>query len=511
MGLKDFFDRLASFDTETTGVDTKNAKIWQTGFTKKGVDAEYVVNPFFVMEDDKLVPEQMKPKMFSYRLKQMNGIFSETAFSEGHFNKLIELQKTDKLNMSLDESLDKTLGRLKNSDVLVMQNHNFENKLLLQNHRDGLISNDTFSRIQSRMEHLGYDGTSGNLSNIFQVPTEVEKYQRYAQNSLRSYRTSTENQRIHFNKYTEHMNTLVDKYEESIRKPKTKTVVVEQMDITKALYANAISAGLMDSRHTTVGLSMNFLTENLLGHSEKHTALSDSKDTTEVFKKTWSMIKELRTGMVSDETRKTLVNLNKSQYTEVQKQFKSTVHSVLNDFSEKGYTKYQTNGSVYQPSKIINDERLKGFSTASRKTTNFDEALENILESYSDHDNQAFRESYIKHVKSSVQNSDFKHAHENLTREEVVAPLKPESTSSIQRGFKHWTRESTTLFGKEISKGSKYALIGGAVAGLGLMVTKDAPEPPPATNAFVAEDFYDPMYLGTDFVNFNNRNKHYMY
>lgn len=40
-----FFNNLASFDTETTGINTKSSRIWQLGFTGNKKDIEEVVNP----------------------------------------------------------------------------------------------------------------------------------------------------------------------------------------------------------------------------------------------------------------------------------------------------------------------------------------------------------------------------------------------------------------------------------------------------------------------------------
>ena len=52
-------------------------------------------------------------------------------------------------------------------------------------------------------------------------------------------------------------------------------------------------------------------------------------------------------------------------------------------------------------------------------------------------------------------------------------------------------------------------LIGGAL-GLGAMAMTTRPAPVEQDTSNVSENFYDEQYLGTAFVDFKERNKHYM-
>ena len=83
----DFFDKLASFDTETTGIDTKKDRIWQAGFTKKGIDTEEVVNPFFRFDEVKKAfePEDLSIIDFHERMRESNGAFSRQAYDNNNF------------------------------------------------------------------------------------------------------------------------------------------------------------------------------------------------------------------------------------------------------------------------------------------------------------------------------------------------------------------------------------------------------------------------------------------
>ena len=72
------------------------------------------------------------------------------------------------------------------------------------------------------------------------------------------------------------------------------------------------------------------------------------------------------------------------------------------------------------------------------------------------------------------------------------------------------TLDTTRFLGKEVSaKTKKNIFIGGAIA-LGAMALTTKPDPSPDNSGNVSENFYDEQYLGTAFVDFKERNKHYM-
>lgn len=517
--IYDFFENLASFDTETTGVDTKKDRVWQAGFTKKGIDAQVVVNPFFDLDSksNEFLPKKLSNWQFSNDIRFSNGKFSEEASLRGDFNDMIREHRIGTLSNSLSDTLDNTLGNLSRGDVLVLQNHNFENKLIQQGYTDGLIEKTTYERLQEKMEYTTI-GKDGGINGLLTPPTAALSHTRDATFLYNAkYLDATTNKREVFNKYTATLNKAMDAYRSSIEAPNRGAVVVEQMDVTKALYANAIQAGLMDSQHAQVGLKMDFLTNALYGRVEKHTALSDSKDTLEVFRDTWRMVDELRTNKVSDKTKKILVSINDQQYKEVHGQFMDSVTSVLKDFEAKGFTKYSARGNVsifpthVHEATTGNINILRGQSSGfNSKITVLDTALDNILSRYSQHGNTDVREAYIDTVKKSF-------ASKGLDKTIILTEVtkdnfnldslptgKPVSTNSS------WWAEPTELLGRQMSRKAKVSIIGGTILGLGYMWGKDSPEKQ-EENSYVSQQFYDEQYLGTQFVNFNERNKHYMY
>lgn len=517
--IYDFFDNLASFDTETTGVDTTSDRIWQAGFTKKGIDAQVVVNPFFTFDDQSgsHIPKHSTTWGFNNDIRFSNGKFSLDASMRGDFNDLLREHRAGTLSDSLSDTLDKTIGNISRGDVLVLQNHNFENKLIQQGYNDGLVNQSTYDRIKDRMEYTTI-GKDGGTSGLLTPPTQAASYSRDAAFIYNAkYLDSATNSREVFSKYTNALNKTVDAYRSAIETPNRGAVVVEQMDITKALYANAVQAGMMEPQHAQIGLKMDFLTQALYSRAEKHTALSDSKDTLDVFKDTWKMVDELRTNNVSEETKKVLVKINDSQYKEVHRQFMDSISSVLKDFESKGFTKYSAKGGVSMyPTHIKeassgNINVLRGQSSGfNTKVTVLDTALDNVLSRYSQHGNSEIRENYVNTVKSSLTSKGLDKT--ILKTEQIKSGFdldslpnsKPVSTSAS------WWGESTDLFGRQMSRRAKVGIIGGAILGLGYMWNKDSPESK-EENSYVAQQFYDEQYLGTQFVNFNERNKHYMY
>ena len=51
INLSQMYDRLASFDTETTGLNVSKSNIWQLGFTNSSISVESEVNPFLLFND----------------------------------------------------------------------------------------------------------------------------------------------------------------------------------------------------------------------------------------------------------------------------------------------------------------------------------------------------------------------------------------------------------------------------------------------------------------------------
>lgn len=518
-----FFNSLVSFDTETTGVNPKEARIWQLGFTGGGKDIEEVLNPLLDSDNKPLV---LSNEDFIAKLRGINGTFSENAYKEGHFNTLISRHNTTRnLSFNLDEKVAATLGQLSANNTLVLQNHRFESELLQQGYLNNSITKTTYDRIKEKMQYTSTNEVTGDVQSLMARPPKVEQYLRQASYIQAAELTDPRiSHQQSLNRYTSAMNRVVDSYKKAINNPLRKgAIMIEQQDITKALYANAVSIGIMEPSHLNIGTNMNFLTNTLFDRKELHTALSDSKDTIDVFKKTWGMIEEIRSGNVSNDTREMLHKINTAQYSEVDRLFISSVNSVLSDFSIKGSTSYSPKGNISIKSTTIrsaseqNPIKVDGLSVGvgRKNTRSVKEALDNVLNNYEQHAGSERRTMYVKEIVNKYYDSSIEatmqYAEEKsktfLRDSPKVAPPNP--TLPISHTGMYWN-EKTSLLGKEMTRKTKASVVGAGLAGLAYMWLKPAPKQEEG-QGYVAEQFYDEQYLGTEFVNFNNRNKHYMY
>ncbi len=523
----EFFKNLAGFDTETTGTKASTSRIWQTGFVGEGVAAEEVVNPFFMLDNNgQLVPEVMNNKTFKQRLTDVNGVFSQEAMGRGDFNMMIDLHSQGLLSNSLDQAIDRTLGSMSPNAVLILQNMKFENKFINKGVEEGSISQPTIQRIRDRMQYLQVEA-DGHPGSVLQIPTSVERYtriaQRIAQKELSNKSTNHRSFDASFKRYVDAQHHIVNSYRDEIQK-RTKAIVVEQMDITKALYGIAASKGYLDKNNVTLGLNMDFLTSVLLDRPEKHLALSDSKDTVEVFEKTWTMIEELQIGKVSQQTTDYLSKIRTAQEGVIVPQFMKAVQGVIGDLDSSD-TNFKTNysraGSYSVKEKYIRDtvtgdiDKLPSAGRWSPGTESIDTALENVLSRYRKY--PAYIGSLQKYAddikviyKDTANYADRQLKIEEATANFKLSDLKIGTATSTVNPFNYWNEE-VTLFGKEMQRKTKFGILGTLGATLGTMALTRSPEPEERLPSSVSEEFYDDQYLGTQFVNFRERNKHYMY
>ena len=540
--VKNFFgaNRLKSFDTETTGLNTthqqlsKRDRIWQVGLAIEGIGGvEEHTNPFFTSNHEGKLEQSVKmsrPYLES-SLKHSNGRFSKKAFEDGNFNQFMSMYEKGELS-SLETSLNNTLGNINLNDVVVLQNMNFENQMLKSSLDQGLISKDHYEDIAKRMETVSVD-LEGNTQTLFQRPHKVQKLMRQAD---MMYHTEYLNNLSEdsFQQYRSTVNNAIAEYTSSINnKNRVGAVAVELQDLSKAFLANAANRGLIDKQTATLGLNVDFLSRAILGTSENHTALKDSEDTISLFKKMWEMNSDLNSGAeLSDNTLKVLNNIKEQQPEEINKRFISTVRSVINDFKEKNYTKIGDNLTWYNPEislrKQVNDgsviEKLDKISVSQKeKEYNLPKALDNVVSrynKYTDNIGGFDRKNYVNNIVNDFNSgASFKGIHTKVDNDYFNLKTEPTSSTesiinkeinnSMNNSDNFWSKK-TELFGKEMKMKTKATILGGIGVGLATMAFTQRPHPQDERYSNVSEQFYDEQYLGTAFVDFKERNKHYM-
>lgn len=543
---KNFFnERVLAFDTETTNLNmtdedfTKRGRIWQVGLAvsdTKGIDGlEGHVNPFFGYKQGKFVQTgKVSDPYLRDKLRKSNGQFSEKTYSEGKFEPFIKLYNDNQL-ASLDKAITDTMGKVTHNDVIVLQNMNFENSVLKSSVEQGILSRDVYDNIASRMRTVGTDH-KGNTTQIFQRPSEVVSKVREADMVYHtSYLTSLDDKQ--FETYKNLLNDSFDAYKSIIKDPnRTGAVAVELQDITKTFLANAASEGHIDKRTATLGLNVEFLASTILKEEESHTALSDSKQTIRLMNKLGTMTEELRSKSVSSETLEVLSRIRGTQGSEVNKRFVSSVRSVLNDFKTNGFTNISDGKNWYQPTMILRE--LDGEGLGQKKlmpkvsvgpkpktNTSLSDALNTVLSRYSQYNENLYdfsRKDYVSNIiKEHESGINFNQLHNKVDSDFfAIKPPKELNTTAnyvTDSGLSRSTMasdvwgETVELFGKKMQRKTRTTILGGVGAGLAFMAFQDRPHPV-QNNKYdnVSENFYDEQYLGTAFVDFRERNKHYM-
>ena len=529
--VKNFFgaNRLKSFDTETTNLDVrspdfaKRGRIWQIGLAREGIDGvEHHVNPFFIKRKDGSLEQSggVRDFILKDQLRNSNGLFSQKMYDQGNFKGFMEdYQKGNLVN--LDKSLMSTLGTLNSKDVVVLQNMNFENNVLKSSLEQGILKPETYRTIADRMQTVSVD-VIGKTNFLFERPREVQHQMRQADLTFRSQFLKDSSEES-WKRYTGHLDSAIGAYETAISDPSRRgAIAVELQDITKSFLAEAADSGYIEKTNATLGLNMEFLVKNILGDSEKHTALSDAQQTIELHNSMLSMRSELKNGNVSDNTKQILSRIKEDQPTEVNRQFVKSVKSVLSDFKIQKHTKIGSANSWHTPfvqlkSKANSgyrlDEALHRQSSGPSKYTegSLSGALSNVLDRYKDHPdsiNDFSRAGYIEHLLDlNKQGSNFTELHSLVEKDSLNGAKTQGNFIPSSSGAE---KEFTEVLGKKVQKKTVKTAVAGIGLGLAYAAFQDNPHPVVKDNENVSQQFYDDQYLGSAFVDFRERNKHYM-
>jgi len=519
-------DSLVSFDTETTGIDTKKSRIWQVGSaTNLGEGKDYHLNPFET--------SPRNSQSFFQSLKNANGIFSEKAAAAGNFAGAISDFKKRKL-VNLNQGLLETVGKFENTSVAVLQNANFENRLIQAAVSRGEINKDTLNMLSSKFMHSSIDKQGRLTGALFNSSAKVKEAMREAEYTFRTKFMSTRSEES-FRNYTNLLNTAYKQYGEDITSAKAagKIASVELMDISKIFYANLAERNLISKNSVQLGLNIEFLASTLLGETEKHLASSDSSQTIRLFQRLNTHIGNMLSGNITDDLKADAAKIRENQPAEVNKKFLSTLSSRLEDLERRGYT-YQTNSefSFYSPESRQKNmatgeiENIDGITLNNEKMklTTMEDVIQDTFRSYEHYsDNlQGFnRAAYSTKLQEDIGKGsklgDILSTVQNTTPEvDSSLPFNYETDFEAKgQGLQKAARDisgDTIFLGKQMKKSTAGAILAGTAATLGVMAMTDNPNKNEIDqNAPVFENFYDEQYLGTAFVEFRDRNKRYVY
>lgn len=518
--IRSFFkDKIKSFDVEATGLNqsdkdfNKRARIWQTGLAIEGEQGiESHTNPLKTFATKSKSDPTPMPILFNGDLKEtlrsVNGRFSEDTYINGGFDEIDRLYRVNKLD-NLDQALDKTLGTVSNRDILVLQNMNYENSILKSSREQNLISEDKYNNYLNNMYTTGNESTEPR--SILKRPSVVENSMRKADLIYRTQFLVTNNDGS-YNEYLGHLNNAITGYKDVIDDPnRNKAVAVELQDITKYFLGHAANRGYIDKNKSTLGLNVDFLSRAILDEKEQHTALSDATQTITLMKRMMSMGEELESGNVSPETQGLLRKFHSMQKTELDRGFLSSISSIVHDFKTKGHTRKSGNFSFNTSATSVlengKEVEIPGVSLGNRGVSGQERSLNDALDSMVDRydsygEGSIDKDAYVEHLKEEYKkNTSFSKLHD-ITEEDVDS-FKKNCGKLASGSFESKLNKKTPISFK------KKALIG---AGIGLAYMWMTPNPGKQEKDYssASEDYYNDQYLGTEFVNYKERNKHYM-
>ena len=167
-----------------------------------------------------------------------------------------------------------------------------------------------------------------------------------------------------------------------------KNMVVELMDFSRAIFGKAANNGLINKKAFDGNLSVGFLSKEILGEEEVHTALSDSRQQEAIFFELLRMNDEFDKGAVSDKTKTIFSGINTKLKLAIREKFKKELGNITGEIERNGKTRLITSSllksievSVGGPNgieKITVPKYREAIETSSN-----DEAMAHTIKRYS--------------------------------------------------------------------------------------------------------------------------------
>lgn len=310
----------ASIDIETTGRDAKSDKIWNIGI----VDSDGNTKNIFVAKKNMTDKEKAELKA------QLEGnLFGQKQAKAGSFNEFWEAVNKG-LTHTEEEAAHEIANFFKSSKdngtrFILGQNLLFENQFLtplLQQH--GLYE-DVAKSIEHRSSY-----THGNAGFLY-IPPEATTSKALGNKAFEEYLLRQDP--ATFTQVAEHYRNVLNHSINAIEGSKLLSNI-DNMDLTKALYATAAEKGLLDPRNVHIGTSLEFLLQAMYDRSEKHTGVADALDTLEVAKnKSIKLFSNLLSDNLTGEDRTLLAKISDLQARSHNLQFIGGLKTGLEEFT----------------------------------------------------------------------------------------------------------------------------------------------------------------------------------
>lgn len=469
-----------NIDLETLGVNPNKSDIYSGAVYTTNNGAESISQSFFNIRNNKI---QLSSKEDYEELLEKSHDSLKFGKEQRERKSLLGWAEKAYEN-NLDSLPTYVKNILKHSEqtedgsILLAQNLQFESRALTAAYRKGTLGKE-YTDLYSKLVNKGEAD-----SNSMLVPREIadESLSRglMVRDDLRHALNSGDKDLIQttLDEYDSKSRNILDMYKRDIAKAKSINGIatVDLMDYSKAIYAHGARTGQFDPRLLMYGNSIEFLSKTLLKEEEKHEALSDAKQQSQLFKRfneELSIIREKGDTYQSPMIKELSEGFTK--YKVAENQVKRSASSFVREYIEGGKDVSELKDKVlgtfsYKHRALGDTKDIAGFNYDSFKRE-FSKVLETT-------ENKGTVQDYIQQLETNIQNIENKAPSKKTS--ELLADLMPKS------------------------KRSKY-ILGGvtAIAGLNLLIGgKDKKESKYTTY----DQLYNNQYYGSSFADWEERN-----
>lgn len=321
--LEDLKGKILSLDIETSGLNDVNDWIWSMGMAdSRGNKVERFIKP---------------PSWASSQHLKNDSFFSRQQEASGAFSGFFEAEKGGSL-VDIRQALKELVEASDYKTAILIQNANFENRFIGQA-LAGIGSN------LGLKDAMRYQTVGGVGEKYLYLPPEVTNLKNAAFDQMLE-GASKES-------ISDTYRQIVSTYRNLLNEPKGGAIVMDLMDFSTAMYAEAARSGYGSIDQIRRGTRVDYLSRVLLGEAEAHTALSDASQQLRLFGEINRIYDELKSGQVSDNTKKQVQRLVAGKEKETTREFIAGLKNTLQEIQTSEGTKI-----IYRNQPIKNLEPL---------------------------------------------------------------------------------------------------------------------------------------------------------
>jgi hypothetical protein len=482
-----------ALDMETTSIKEGTAKIYNIGTSHFYPDGSQKHTEDFIKGlTDPLGAKSQEEQLLDLHSTPNARRFGQEQLDRGIFTDYVNATKdhttVDSSLSKFSTEMDKTTGK----SFILGQNLNFENKMLkaAQNKKDPsqVLSKSAVQHYNDVTGRTGKKLADTDLFKEYETIENDKETARFRFNDLKSIiknsaRHSDDVMRDHLGKYSDAQDKVMESYRNLIEKSATTLTgerhipIVDLMDIARATYAKAAVHGDMNPEFINHGSSINFMLKSMFnGREELHKGTSDNTDAYDIFK---VLTQEYDKYKADPKYRSAILQKVNKGFIDTNEIHESFVRNISNRLEESSGNKQAMKDAINKG--LIDYEHINtGRGARSKVYQGLVDALEDIPK---DANTGPKATAYME---AKLQDLNTKHS--------IEAKLATKESKITAQTLK------TKLLNKKVL-GVVGALVAANIVFSG--GRKDQGE----YNTY--DELYNNQYYGTQFADWQNRNKHH--